>query len=263
MLRWCEKNDYCQKENLAEELKAFRILKGKNADPYSYEEYQAIINVYNELQHRNLVTLAFYIGLRTGELRALCWYSVDLSNRAIRIKRDIGNPPAPLKLPKTGQTCSVDLPLPAATAHHDQRQPTAYLTSIEITMHNGKSLEKQSFAPVFNTECIAKRKTNLGMYSDSSISHLWKKLLKRANVRHRRFYQCRHTFANWNLTSHGNLAYIAKQMGHSKLEMLQSVYGKWIESASKSEAEMIWSRMESKGHFYPNHTPRRYIEQGK
>ncbi|PXF31054.1 hypothetical protein WH50_11950 [Pokkaliibacter plantistimulans] len=251
MLRWCEKNDYCQKENLAEELKAFRILKGKSADPYSYEEYQAIINACHESQHRNLATLAFYTGLRTGELRALCWNAVDLSNCAIHIKRHIGHPLDPFKLPKPGQTRSVDLQPPAIAAFTDQRRFNAHMNPIEITMHNGESLKKQSVLPVFNSECIAKRKTDLGMYLNSGTGHLWTTLLKRANVKHRRFYQCRHTFASWNLTSHGNLAYIAKQMGHSDLEMLQSVYGKWIESASKSEAEMNWSQMESKGHFAP------------
>jgi integrase len=40
-------------------------------------------------------------------------------------------------------------------------------------------------------------------------------------------------------------------MGHADLEMLQSVYGKWIASASKSEAVRIWEQMQSKGLFAP------------
>ncbi|MGL5991906.1 MAG: hypothetical protein ACRCZ8_00080, partial [Aeromonas sobria] len=69
-----------------------------------------------------------------------------------------------------------------------------------------------------------------------------------SGVRYRRAYQLRHTFASWNITAHGNLAFIAEQMGHNSARMLQEVYGKWIESASRSEADVIWSAMQKNGH---------------
>lgn len=49
--------------------------------------------------------------------------------------------------------------------------------------------------------------------------------------RYRRAYQLRHFFASWNITAHGNLAFIAEQMGPSSARMLQEVYGEWIGSA--------------------------------
>lgn len=37
---------------------------------------------------------------------------------------------------------------------------------------------------------------------------------------------------------------IAEQMGHNSAEMLQKVYGKWIESAGQNGVDSIWSAMQ-------------------
>jgi hypothetical protein len=57
-------------------------------------------------------------------------------------------------------------------------------------------------------------------------------LTRRAEVRHRPPYQTRHTYACWNLTARGNLAFIANQMGHNDYSMLVKIYGRWIDSES-------------------------------
>jgi integrase len=46
-------------------------------------------------------------------------------------------------------------------------------------------------------------------------------------VRHREFYQCRHSFATMLLSAGADWRYIADQMGHSDLTMLQKHYWKW------------------------------------
>ncbi len=52
----------------------------------------------------------------------------------------------------------------------------------------------------------------------------WINLIWRAEVRPRPPYQTRHTYACWNLTARGNLAFIANQMGHTDYSMLVKVY---------------------------------------
>ncbi|MDH2435207.1 hypothetical protein QCD60_22025 [Pokkaliibacter sp. MBI-7] len=164
------KNDYCQRDNLAEKLNAFHILKGKSADPYSYEEYQAIINVYHDFQHRKLATLAVYTEFRTRELRALCRDALDISNRLVHTKCHTGKLSPTLKLAKAGQARHVDLKPPAITALYDQWQFTAHLNPIEmITMHHGEPLEKQPVVSAFKPEGIIRHKTGLDIYAGSSI----------------------------------------------------------------------------------------------
>ncbi|MDT4864258.1 hypothetical protein FQZ97_990110 [compost metagenome] len=57
-------------------------------------------------------------------------------------------------------------------------------------------------------------------------------------------YQTRHTYACWCLTAHGNLAFIAKQMGHKDFTMLVQVYAKWMDDESPNELQQIWSGMQ-------------------
>ena len=53
----------------------------------------------------------------------------------------------------------------------------------------------------------------------------------------------RHTYACWNLTARGNLAFIANQMRHSDYSMLVKIYGRWIDSESPRELGRIWQGM--------------------
>ena len=53
------------------------------------------------------------------------------------------------------------------------------------------------------------------------------KILKRAGVKLRNFYQCRHTFATLLLQGGADWRYVADQMGHVNLTMLQKHYWKW------------------------------------
>ena len=46
--------------------------------------------------------------------------------------------------------------------------------------------------------------------------------------------------------AHGNISFIANQMGHSDLKMISDVYGMWMDSGSEAEAEFIWSQMKKK-----------------
>ena len=80
---------------------------------------------------------------------------------------------------------------------------------------------------------------------------LWRKILKRAGVKHRRIYQTRHTYACWQLTAHGNIAFIAEQMGHSDYSMLVKIYGRWMATESSQESIRIWLEMEKLGHNAP------------
>lgn len=52
-------------------------------------------------------------------------------------------------------------------------------------------------------------------------------------------------------TAHGNIAFIAKQMGHKDYSMLVKVYGRWMDSESENEAEFIWQELQKNGAFSP------------
>lgn len=53
-------------------------------------------------------------------------------------------------------------------------------------------------------------------------------------------------FACWCLTARGNLAFIAKQMGHIDYTMLVQIYAKWMDDESSAELERIWTVLKRK-----------------
>ena len=54
-------------------------------------------------------------------------------------------------------------------------------------------------------------------------------------MRERNFYQTRHTYATLNLMAGANPMWVAKQLGHATMQMVLTVYSKWIDGADKSQ----------------------------
>ena len=53
--------------------------------------------------------------------------------------------------------------------------------------------------------------------------------------RWRNFYQTRHTYATLNLMAGANPMWVAEQLGHATMQMVLTVYSKWIDGADKSQ----------------------------
>ncbi len=61
--------------------------------------------------------------------------------------------------------------------------------------------------------------------NDTFRNHHWQPLLKRAEVRYRRPYQLRHTFASTMISSGENIHWVARQFGHKDVTMVLRTYG--------------------------------------
>lgn len=252
MLAWCEKNNFGKEgSTLSKQFEYVPVGKGSSADPFEFDEFQRLLKACKDEQQRNMITLAIYTGLRTGELRSLAWEDIDLQKKVMLIRRNSDDMAQYFKLPKTGETRIVDLQPPVIEALRSQQLFTFMLPAYEISVDVDDGWERFWLRPVFCPSDPAHNNLVEKFYSAAAISKMWRGLIRVSGVRYRRFYQLRHTYASWNLTSHGNLAYIATQMGHKNLEMLQRVYGKWLDSANKPEAQRIWEQMQSKGLFAP------------
>ncbi|MGY3892884.1 Arm DNA-binding domain-containing protein [Aeromonas enterica] len=262
MLAWCEKNGFGKEGSaLSNQFQYVPVGKSSSADPFEFDEFQRLLRACKDEQQRNIITVAIYTGLRTGELRALAWEDIDLQKGVMLVRRNTDETATYFKLPKTGETRTVDLQPPVIDALRSQQQLTSMLSAYEINVDVDDGWETFLIRPVFCPSDPAHKKPVEKFYSTKAISKMWRRLIRVSGVRYRRFYQLRHTYASWNLTSHGNLSYIAAQMGHKNLEMLQKVYGKWLDSASKPEAQRIWEQMQSKGLFAPKMPQREKVQR--
>lgn len=152
--------------------------------------------------------LAFWLatGLRPGELMALRWAKVDFVHRRVRI--DVNLVAKAEKLPKTAAGVrDVELDDQAMAALQAQKA-TSFLAGDHVFLNprTGKAWETDAQI----------RKT------------LWQPLCLRAGVRYRNPYQVRHTYASLMLTAGHNPWFLAQQLGHVDVQMIFTVYGKFI-----------------------------------
>ncbi|MEB2401724.1 MAG: tyrosine-type recombinase/integrase [Alcaligenaceae bacterium] len=249
-LYWCEDNGYCKE--LAKHCTRF-TKSHKDPDPLSFEEFQLLID--KGCLHpidRAAVTLAVYTGLRPGELLALALEDVAADLSKITVRRSITQS-LTFKVPKTNKERTVLLFPPAREALKvlieaaEQRKPA----DLQVWLNRHES-RTDRVRVLLSPKTQARRKEVNEFFVPSAWNTKWSNLIRRAEIRPRPPYQTRHTYACWNLTARGNLAFIANQMGHNDYSMLVQVYARWIDSESPSELERIWESMQNMRQIVPN-----------
>jgi integrase len=179
----------------------------KEPEPFNQVEINKILASL-EPPYRQYFQLAFYTGMRTGELIALRWQDIDLENSKIHIRRSISH--GIEKEPKTkGSVRDMDM--------HAQ----AY----EALSNLKKNHTAESYR-VFTDPKTQKTYKN----AEGLRKYIWKNALDIGKVKYRCPYQTRHTYASMMLTQGKNPMWVASQMGHADWGMIRKIYGRWINS---------------------------------
>lgn len=190
-------------------------------DPFTPEEQQAIIDKCVPAM-ANQVRFMLWSGLRTSELVALGWDDIDFRRGVIIVDKALTQA-AKGEVEDTKTRAGrreVKMLGPARAALIAQKAHT-FLAGGTVFVHPEKGTQ---------------------WAGDQEIRKYWVPLLKRAQVRYRRPYQTRHTYASMMLSAGEHPMWVAKQMGHSDWAMIIRVYGKWMPSAD----ELAGSRAEEK-----------------
>ena len=156
------------------------------------------IKTYLDAAEKRGLLPMFYLelvsGLRKGELTALLWSDLDITNRTISVsKQYVKNPNGELTLsrPKTETSVrKVSIPQEAVdllVAEHKRHPNNPYIFPSPITKE---------------------------MYHPDSIVNLHKKILKDAGLPHIRFHDLRHTFATLALQNGVDVKTVSSMLGH-------------------------------------------------
>ncbi|EGR3070292.1 integrase [Vibrio parahaemolyticus] len=184
-------------------------------DPFTPKECERLIGTAYSLSEPegNLVKFWINTGLRTGELIALQWENVDLVERTIRVKEAMVE-----GVTKDTKTKSSVRTVPLNDA------------ALEALL-NQKAHTFLAFDYVF--------KRDGGHWKDARRIRdlLWNRVIKKSGVRHRRGYNCRHTFATMNISQNVNLWQLSQWLGHTSPEMLFKHYGSYIEEFAKDQGK--------------------------
>ncbi|HDZ9267112.1 TPA: site-specific integrase [Vibrio cholerae] len=243
-LAWLYKMEYVSRDL----SKVLQRVKESEVDiqPFSMGEIDSILKHCHQLQHRNIVTLLVYSGIRSGELCALAWEDVDFENKTIHIRRSTYDMRG-LKTTKTDKERFVDLLPPALDALKAQQYLTYSFEPKEYDIElPGQAYRKESLRFVFNPKVVREQKvSDYDYYGKRALGRMWTALCKKGGVRYRNQYQLRHTYASWMIThANVNVSYLAQQMGHADITMVARVYGKWLVESNKKESERVWQELE-------------------
>lgn len=186
-----------------------------DVDPFTKDEQSAILAVCDG-QIKNLFQFAFWTGLRTSEIIALEWRDIDFDRMTANIRRARTQVATKAETTKTRSgTREIKLLSPALEALERQRE---FTKKGVIFLNPRTGLHWEGDAPI--------RKT------------AWTPALKRAEVRYRRPYQTRHTFASMMLSSGEPIAWVSNQLGHSTVLMTASAYATYIPDSRPDAGEL-------------------------
>jgi integrase len=233
-------NDDLITSNPLERVKLAKIMPRENrksdfvADPFSMVEIDAILKACTG-QERNVYQFAFATGMRTSELIALEWGSIDWINCKINVERKKVEGITEEETKTITGKRAINMTKGAYDALIAQKEHTALQG--KVIFHDARYGK-----PWADDQAIKKR---------------WMIALRKAGVRYRNPYQTRHTFASTLLSSGSNPLFVAKQMGHRDTEMITRNYGRWIDQDGSIPDNGTESVKETLSEFFAQISPTR------
>jgi len=198
-------------KNPMDRIKNLKIEK-PDIHPLSMEEVRKVLESVSS-RYRNFFIVAFFTGMRFGEMSALKWKNVDFRLGVIKVRetRVLGEEGRP-KTKKSSR--DIKMLAPVIEAMRDQMKETVGKTEAGYVFLNqyGKPVEPMP--------------TNF---------HVWKPALKKAGLEPRPLYQTRHTFATLMLDAGEHPGWVQKMMGHETMQMIYEKYYSYIKSYERDE----------------------------
>lgn len=240
-------DDFVVEVNIARRVKAFKIKKGRgeNADPFTRQEITTLESLnYYRPQDQNMFMFNTWCGLSVSELRALAWQDIDLDNGFVHVRRV--EVEGEIKCPKTGQReRKIELLEPALYWLRKQKPFTYNNEPVEVlvTQEDSNVKKTERITYVFMNDQTRQNNKKPVRYTQSSMERWFKIFVETAGIRPRGPNQCRHTFASQALSKYVPLEWVARQLGHSDIQMLKEHYGAWIPDDAKPMAKIIGEMM--------------------
>ena len=158
-----------------------KVVETREKLPFSVEEiYNKVLDNFPK-HMRAYFALGFFTGMRTGELIALQWENIDLSESLIKVRHSTRA--GRMTEPKTKSSI----------------RDIEILETLKPYLVAHKKMSREDSKFVFETN-----RRNPYQRSDKISSHYWKKILLSQNSKYRNLYQMRYTFASQMLMNNAD-----------------------------------------------------------
>ncbi|MGG3798027.1 tyrosine-type recombinase/integrase [Metabacillus fastidiosus] len=221
------------KENPVASVKKPKVQKTVRTDVYDEKEIeQLFVSVQNEpIYWQVFASLALAAGLRRSELLGLEWKNVDFETGVIDVVQVIvkGKSGRPvIKEPKT-KNSKRKVSLPQSVVEELRRY------------HLHWKKEKLSVGDDWlakDNEFVFCREDGLH-YHPQTPTAWWIRFTKKANIRHIRLHDLRHTSATLLINQGVHAKIISSRLGHSNIGITMDIYGHALQSADQQAAEKL------------------------
>ncbi|MGL2815463.1 site-specific integrase [Helicobacter pylori] len=209
--------EFCEQEGYINKNPYFKITmknakEGEKIYPFSLNEIKAILKITPDLRLKAFLTTAFLTGMRTGEQLALTWEDIDFNEKKIVINKSL-NLSGVITSPKNKSSIrEVDL-----------------LEPVEKILKELKATEPANKKMIFLS--VPKR--------TQDFQRAFKKLLKALNLKDRKLYATRHTFASLMLSQGEEAMWISQTLGHKDLNTTYRTYSHYIPKQDEERAKFL------------------------
>lgn len=181
--------------------------------PFTLEEMTRILNCERGV-FKNILGVAFFTGMRAGEILALKWKDINFENKSITIEtqRTRGY----TKKPKTKSSIrTIDM-----------------ISQCEVFLKEQRKLTGLGEYVFLNTK-------NKVFYGSGDLQYKWYDVLRRLKLEKRGIHQTRHTFASNMLSNMENPLWVSQMLGHKSLVITLNTYTKYIKKDRNAKTTFL------------------------
>ncbi len=195
-------NDELIGSNPFKKVKQPKVIKTK-IDPFTLDEIQLILKEINP-KHKPMFVLAFFSGMRWGEIIALEWRHIDFNENEISITQSMVE--KILDTPKT-QNSNRDIDMLPIVKEYLQIQKDRNLS------------DRWVFVNQYKDNYVRTDSLNL---------RIFKPLLDELGLERRPVRQTRHSFASMMLSKGEDILWVSNMLGHTETSLTLNTYSKYI-----------------------------------
>ena len=208
--------------------------KQKEMPQLSEAEFIKVWELLPTTKYCNLFTLAFFSGMREGELLGLHWSDVDFENRRLFVCGQLRRPTAKgetytLTTTKNEKSRVIYLIPPAIEALKQERE----LQDTHRRQTGSAWNEGEFPGLVFTNETG-------GHLVHQTVYHNFEKLIAKAGVTRIRLHDTRHYYTSISFASGADPVAVQEQLGHATAKFTQEVYAYAPDAQKQRMAEAMW-----------------------
>lgn len=177
--------------------------------PFSFEEWETVMKIMLPW-YRPYFDFAIQTGLRPSEQVALKWKAIDDEYVHIELSRVRNREKSDLKTEESRRSIKIRPGIKKCLKQ--QRALNQYLDSPYVFV-NTKG------RPILQDK----------------LREVWARVLKKTDIRYRRMYETRHTFASWALAAGETPEWVARTLGHVDTSMVYRTYGRYIPNLTRQD----------------------------